>query len=279
MQNELKRIEGGLVPVYETDIGERVVYGSELHEVLGAPSVYREWIKRRFSDIDAVENEDFQGVEISTPSRQTRKDHIIKLDTAKEMAMLERNEKGKQVRRYFIEIEKKYRMPRVPVTPMPPIRDPMQDLSPQLQLLISMELKQKETDRKVAELEGMARRQGEAMQAVKEAMADIGQGKEFSQWVTASIKRVAESKAFEENPYRYQEAWVESYRRLTDKAACDLDVLLKNAKKRAQRNGATKAQVKDISKLSVISNDKRLKALYISTIQEMVVGYCVDIGG
>lgn len=32
-----------------------------------------------------VENEDFQGVEISTPSGQTRKDYIIKLDTGKEM--------------------------------------------------------------------------------------------------------------------------------------------------------------------------------------------------
>lgn len=38
-----------------------------------------------------------------------KKDHIIKLDTAKEMAMLERNEKGKQVRKYFIIIEKKYK--------------------------------------------------------------------------------------------------------------------------------------------------------------------------
>lgn len=59
--------------------------------------------------MDAVESEDFEGAEISTPSGQTIKEHIIKLDTAKEMAMLERNEKGKQVRRYFIQIEKKYK--------------------------------------------------------------------------------------------------------------------------------------------------------------------------
>ena len=106
---ELKVIENELVPVYETSTGEKVVYGSELHTVLGSPSVYREWAKRRLTDIDAIENEDFQGVEISTPSGQARKDHIIKLDTAKEMAMLERNEKGKQVRRYFIQVEKKYK--------------------------------------------------------------------------------------------------------------------------------------------------------------------------
>ena len=69
--NKLEIIENELVPVYETSTGEKVVYGSELHEVLGAPSVYREWVKRRLSDIDAVENEEFQGVEISTPSGQT----------------------------------------------------------------------------------------------------------------------------------------------------------------------------------------------------------------
>lgn len=107
--DELRVIESELVPVYETSTGEKVVYGSELHEVLGVKSRYREWIDRRLSDIDAVESEDFQAAEISAPSGQTKKDHIIKLDIAKEMAMLERNEKGKQVRRYFIQIEKKYK--------------------------------------------------------------------------------------------------------------------------------------------------------------------------
>ena len=103
-------IENELVPVYETSTGEKVVYGSELHEVLEVKSNYREWIKRRIADIDAIENEDFTTVEIPTVSGGvSKKDHIIKLDTAKEMAMLERNEKGKQVRRYFIQVEKKYK--------------------------------------------------------------------------------------------------------------------------------------------------------------------------
>lgn len=135
--NELKVIETELVPVYETSTGEKVVYGSELHEVLGVKSRYREWIDRRISDIDAIENEDFQAAEISAPSGQTKKDHIIKLDTAKEMAMLERNEKGKQVRRYFIQVEKKYKG----------AKSSLEELSPQLQLLINLELKQKEQDK------------------------------------------------------------------------------------------------------------------------------------
>ena len=75
MKNELEIIEDSLVPVYETDKGEKVVYGSELHKVLGVNTPYRIWSVRRLDDCDAVENQDFQGVEISTPGNPTpRKD-------------------------------------------------------------------------------------------------------------------------------------------------------------------------------------------------------------
>lgn len=107
--NNLTVIENELVPVYETSIGEKVVYGSELHEVLGVRTPYKDWSSRRLSDVDAIENEDFEAAQICAPSGQTKKDHIIRLDIAKEMAMLERNEKGKQVRRYFIQVEKKFK--------------------------------------------------------------------------------------------------------------------------------------------------------------------------
>ena len=113
---DLKVIENELVPVYETSNNEKVVYGSELHAVLGVKTPYKDWSSRRLSDVDAIENEDFEAAQICAPSGQTKKDHIIKLDTAKEMAMLERNEKGKEVRKYFIAIEKKYKKTYIPMT-------------------------------------------------------------------------------------------------------------------------------------------------------------------
>lgn len=109
MENKLRLIENDLVPVYETSTGEKVVYGTELHQVLGVKSNYRDWINNRLNDCEAVENEDFEAAKILASSGQSKKEHIIKLDIAKEMAMLERNEKGKQVRRYFIQVEKKYK--------------------------------------------------------------------------------------------------------------------------------------------------------------------------
>lgn len=140
MQN-LTVIENELVPVYETSTGEKVVYGTELHDVLGVKSNYREWIGRRFGDIDALENEDYEGVEISTASGQNRKEHIIKIDTAKEMAMLERNEKGKQVRRYFIQVEKKYK------------ENSLADLSPELKAVIIVDKRITKVEKKVEHLE------------------------------------------------------------------------------------------------------------------------------
>ena len=107
--SKLAVIERELVPVYETDKGEKVVYGSELHDVLCVGTPYRMWVDRRLDECDAVEDSDFKAEQICSPSGQMMKEHIIKLDTAKEMAMLERNEKGKQVRRYFIEVEKRYK--------------------------------------------------------------------------------------------------------------------------------------------------------------------------
>ncbi|CUP04449.1 antA/AntB antirepressor family protein [Fusicatenibacter saccharivorans] len=106
------KIESGMVPVYKTDEGEYVVNGTELHRTLGPKTQFTHWIRRRIRECDAVENEDYQMYLQDLDGQHGgggKQEYIIKLDTAKEMAMLERNEKGKQVRRYFIEVEKKYK--------------------------------------------------------------------------------------------------------------------------------------------------------------------------
>ena len=143
---ELKVIENNLVPVYETSDGEKVVYGSELHNVLEVKTSYKDWSTRRLLDVDAVENEDFEAAQICAPSGQTKKDHIIKLDTAKEMAMLERNEKGKMVRRYFIQVEKKYKSVQNDLLNM-------QDMSVELQAIIMHDKKIQQVEHKVESVE------------------------------------------------------------------------------------------------------------------------------
>lgn len=265
---DLKVIENELVPVYETSTGGKVVYGSELHKVLEVKSRYREWIERRFADIEATENEDFQAAEISAPSGQTKKDHIIKLDTAKEMAMLERNDKGKQVRKYFIQVEEKYKQAAINID----------QLSPELQMFNQIFQQVAKTELEQKRLAERADQQEKNMKTIidtfKGTDSDVGTEK----WVNRCISKIAESDDFSYSfGNKYAAARNESYRRLTDRAGCRLDQQLRNAISRAEERGCTKAQTSQINKLSVIMQNKRLKDIYVSVIKEMMIAYRVEI--
>lgn len=103
-------LENDLVPVYTTNKGEKVVYGTDLYSCIKSKRQYTDWIKERLSECDAIEKKDFDSFsQKSEKGGRPKTEYIIKLGTAKEMAMLERNEVGKSVRKYFIHIEEKYK--------------------------------------------------------------------------------------------------------------------------------------------------------------------------
>lgn len=83
---KLKVIESGIVPVYQADTGERIVYGTELHAVLEVKSKFADWVKNRLNDCDAAENKDFESFsKILEKGGRPQTEYIIKLDTAKEI--------------------------------------------------------------------------------------------------------------------------------------------------------------------------------------------------
>lgn len=251
--NELKVIENELVPVYETSTGEKVVYGSELHEVLGVKSRYREWIDRRLLDIDAVENEDFQAAEFSAPSGQTKKDHIIKLDTAKEMAMLERNEKGKQVRRYFIQVEKKYKAASLAA----------QELSPQLQVMINLEIEQKRQAEKLEHVE-------ERIESIREVVAiDTTSWRDDTGRILRKIgMECGDSKS-------YQDVRAESYQLLEKRMGVNVKQRLTNKRRRMADEGVCKSRRDKLNYLDVIADDKKLIEGYTAIVKELAIKYGV----
>lgn len=106
----LRVIENELVPVYVTDSGNKVVDRRELHAALQSKQDFSTWVKKRLGECDAVEGVDFDRFHKKMEANNaTIIEYTIKLETAKEMAMLERNAKGKQVRRYFIKVDEKYK--------------------------------------------------------------------------------------------------------------------------------------------------------------------------
>lgn len=103
-----------LISVTLNDNHEPVVSGRQLHEALGVNSNYTTWFDR-MADYGFTENQDY--ILLSNFGNQTGRgghnkvDHVIKLDMAKEIAMIQRTERGKQVRQYFIQVEKDFNSP------------------------------------------------------------------------------------------------------------------------------------------------------------------------
>lgn len=93
------------------------VSARDLHEFLGVGADYRHWFPR-MCEYGFTEGQDFNSVKNDRVQMEgdrmvyrTVDDAILTIDMAKELCMLQRNEKGKQARQYFIQLEKDWNSP------------------------------------------------------------------------------------------------------------------------------------------------------------------------
>lgn len=77
-----------------------------LFKFIAVDTKFADWITRRINKYSFTENQDYI-VKTTYTGRRPRKEYFITLDMAKELCMVENNERGKEARRYFIECEKK----------------------------------------------------------------------------------------------------------------------------------------------------------------------------
>lgn len=268
--DELRLIENELVPVYETDAGQRIVYGKDLHKSLSVRTDFSTWVKRRLNECDAQEKNDYELLPIIEEQASGAKhtiEYVIELDTAKEMAMLERNEIGKRVRQYFIEVDNRHRQQAID----------RNSLSPELQMFIKMgevmarqELEQK---RQAVEIENIK----ESQQVITETFQKQPED-DFKTWVNKCVGKMAESSKY---PFRgsdkdkYKQIRYESYERLNKKKPCRLNQRVEAEKGRAFSAGASTTKISAINKLTIIEGDKALKPIYETVIKEMMIAYCV----
>lgn len=106
-------IENELLPIYENEKKEKLVNARELHEKLESKQEFANWIKNRIKKYEFIENEDFicfdKFVKADRYGNKTLKEYYLTIDMGKELAMVENNQTGRKIRRYFIEVEKRYR--------------------------------------------------------------------------------------------------------------------------------------------------------------------------
>ena len=102
-----------LIKVEINENNEQVVSGRELHKFLEITERYSSWFERMCT-YGFVENIDFVGCKVfNTLAKQELDDHLMKITMAKEISMLQRNEKGGIIRKYFIDCENKWNSPEM----------------------------------------------------------------------------------------------------------------------------------------------------------------------
>lgn len=256
--NDLTIIENDLVPVYVTDTGEKVVYGTELHEVLKVKSKFADWIKNRLQDCDAIECEDFETFSKILEKGRPSTEYLIRLDTAKEMAMLERNDIGKQVRKYFIEVEKRHKQAAIDRS----------QLSPQLQQFYALADGQ-------AKMEIEQKRQAEHLSRIEQTVTNMKEifGQPIGDWKAEINSRVREIS--QRSGIDYQALYNQLYGELETTAHCSLKRLQDNKVARMEKAGNTKTAIKDgTTKIAIIYEKPQLKAIFESIVKRYAMKYC-----
>lgn len=104
-----------IIKITTTEQGEAQVSARELYDALEVKKRFSAWFETNAKKL--IENEDFTGVPGGTPvaggngNVQYLQDYTLTVDAAKQIAMMSGTEKGKQVRMYFIQVEKAWNSP------------------------------------------------------------------------------------------------------------------------------------------------------------------------
>lgn len=250
--DDLKIIANDVLPVYENEFGEKFVNARELHDQLMVGKDFTTWIRDRIDKYGFIENEDYTLTLTKIGERQnvTRHDYILTLDTAKEIAMVQNNEMGRVIRKYFIEIEKRYRLEKP---------------KSQAELLLMYAKQFVATERRVAALESK----------VNDITTIVAiNPKDWRPDVNRILNTIVKKSGMS-----YQDIRKESYELLEARAKCNLNIRLENKKKNALLEGASKSKANKINKMDVIESDKRLTEIYLAIVKEMAIKYQISLEG
>lgn len=150
-----------------------------------------------------------------------------------------------------------------------------QDLSPQLQFLINMELEQKKMKQQLnqvnnhaLEAKATAEQATKQMEAVRDAM--LLDHDSWRKECTALINKIAQARGGD-----YSSAHREAYQLTEQRGRANLKQRITNKQDRLRRDGATKTTVNKVKPIDVIAEDARLKQIYIGVVKDMAIKYGV----
>ena len=245
-----------LIKITTNENGEQLVSGRELHEFLEVGTKYTQWFDE-MTKYGFVENVDYSTLnELSEKKegsrfvKRTIINHAMTLDMAKEISMIQRTEKGKQARLYFIEVEKQYKLDT-------------SSLSPELQFMNSVV-------QSLAKQEMATKQLSNKLDNITEIVA-----LNTTDWrkdCRALINKMAKTQG---GFGAYQEIQAGIYEEVDRRAGSSLNTRLTNLRRRAAEEGVSKSKRDKMNKLDVIEMDKRLKEIYLAVVKDFAIKYGV----
>lgn len=101
-----------MIKVTYGDNDTPTVSGRELHKALKIETPYKKWFDR-MTEYGFSENSDFWTILSESTGGRPSTDHQLTIPMAKELCMLQRTDKGKQMRQYFIAVEEQWNTPEI----------------------------------------------------------------------------------------------------------------------------------------------------------------------
>lgn len=145
------------------------------------------------------------------------------------------------------------------------------ELSPQLQLLINMELQQKEQERQLNEMKSMQEKQREELHEIREVAA-WNPGTEWRKHANKLIAKMGNGDGEQIRSIRN-----EAYDMLESRFSVLLETRLRNMRRRMAEEGVSKTKRDALTKVDVIAADKKLIEGYILIVKEMAIKYGVTV--
>lgn len=245
--NELTIFSSDVIPVYTTSTGEKVVIGRELHEKLNIGKDYSTWFKDMcgYGFADGVEFSPISG-KTSEQGGRPRIDHILKLDMAKHIAMIQRTPQGKAIRDKLIQLETN-----------------VSELSPELRLLINMEIKQRQQEKALEQT-------NKRIDEIREVVAlNPNSWREDARRLIVQIAHQLGG-----NEY-IKDVNAEIFNLVDIRAGVSLKTRLTNKRRRMADEGVCKSKRNNVNRVDVIADDKKLIEIYLAVVKEMAVKYGV----
>lgn len=243
--NKLQVFSKDIIPVYITDKGEKVVIGRELHKCLKIGTPYDKWFPR-MCEYGFVEDIDFSTFLSESTGGRPAENHNLTLDMAKEIATIQRTPEGHAIRKQLISLDTN-----------------IAELSPQLRLLINMEIKQKEQEKALQQVEAK-------VDGIRELVVLNPQS--WREECRRILAQIAQSRG---GGGAYQEVNAEVYTLVDKRAGVCLATRLTNKCRRMAEEGVCKSKREKLNKVDVIAEDKKLIEIYIAVVKEMAVKYGV----